>query len=253
MPCKEDKKEARKKEAEAEAEAEAKKRKTRMKEAEDEAEDEEAIGRYHKDADAEAEDEDAEEAEEEEEEVEEPKEGIRYKKKPKKKKKEADAEEEEEEEEETEKGEMGGVNPAESASMSTSEQHTTTTRPVIGSRQHVLTPTSNIAGTRIGRGTTPSEVSYTGKSVEPDLLKSPLFVELSGQIEQFQKTFDKKILAVEKSVSDRLANIQKAMEKVEAFYKQPMYKAVSENVSPESVQKQSIKEQIEKGKIRFVE
>jgi hypothetical protein len=250
----------------------AKKEATRIKESEDEDEDEEkkkackedAVGRLRKpkkrrfEKEDEDEDEDAEDDEEEDEDMTEPEEGIRYKKKKKIKKEDEDEDEdiedideEEEEEEETEKGEMGGVNPAESAQQSTTEQHTTTTRPVIGSRQHVLVPQSRIGGERIGRGTTPSEVTYTGKSADPDLMKSPLFTELSGQIDEFQKSVAKKIEAVEKSVSDRMNNIQKSVEKIENFYKQPFYKAIDENVSPEGVMKESISTQLEKGKVRF--
>jgi len=53
--------------------------------------------------------------------------------------------------------------------------------------------------------------------------------------------------AFEKSIKDRMDNIQKSAEKIEQFYKQPFYKAIDENASPEGIQKQTLKEQIAKG------
>ncbi len=41
------------------------------------------------------------------------------------------------------------------------------------------------------------------------------------------------------------------VEKIEKFCSQPFYKAIDESVSPEAIQRQSIKEQIEKGKIKI--
>jgi hypothetical protein len=59
--------------------------------------------------------------------------------------------------------------------------------------------------------------------------------------------------ATEKSIADRLANIEKTVKAVEKFYRNPMYKAISENASPESTMKKSIKEQIADGQVRFTQ
>jgi hypothetical protein len=250
-----------------------KKNATKIKESEEEeeerckedakkdAEEEEGIGRLNrpKKQRFEKEDEDEEEEDEDEEEEDDSKgrEGIRYKKKKKKLKKEDEDDETEEEEEETEEearkseGSSLGQTPQESAESSSTDEHTTTPGKMTGKPQNVFTPQSGIPGNRMGTGRSPSEITYSGKSVEPDLMKSPLFVELSGEIEDLQKAVAKKVDAIEKSVSDRLDNIQKSVEKIEKFYKQPFYKAIDENVSPESTTRKSIEKQLEDGKIRF--
>ena len=87
-----------------------------------------------------------------------------------------------------------------------------------------------------------------GKSVEPDLMKSPLYMGIMKQLDGIQDSMSKKIDAMEKSVNDRLANTKKDLEK---FYSQSMYKAVGENVSPEGTPLLSIQKQIEEGKVRF--
>jgi len=160
-------------------------------------------------------------------------------------------EDEDEDEDETEKGEMGGQNQAESASDSTKPNNTTTPSSVIGNPQNVFVPQTQVSGDRFASGSSPSEASYSGKSVNPDLMKSPLFVELSGQIDEFQKAVSKKIEAVEKSVSDRMVNIQKAISQIEEFYKKPFYKAIDENVSPESIMKETIETQIKNKQVRY--
>lgn len=89
------------------------------------------------------------------------------------------------------------------------------------------------------------------KSVNPDLLKSPLFVTLSSQIDGIRDAVSKKVDALEKSVNDRLNNVLKDMEKIEKFYEQSFYKARDENVAPESTRTKPISKQIEEGKVRY--
>lgn len=152
-------------------------------------------------------------------------------------KKEEDEEDEEEKKKKAEK-EAGAIAPQEAEASSSQGK--------LSGNQNVFVPQSSVDGKR-------EQETPMGKSVEPDLMKSPLFVELSGQIGEFQKAFDKKIEAMEKSVEDRLANLQKTVSKVEQFYKAPLYKAVSENVGAESGFKKSLKEQITEGNIKYAE
>lgn len=206
-------------EEEEESEEDKKKRKKAKKESEDESEDE-----AEKEAEDEDEDEDAKKEAEDEDDF-----GDDDDDDDKKKKK-------------ARKGEMGGENPSESATAATSEQHTMTSRPVINTAQNVYTPSSSVSVGRNATGNTPETTHYSGKSANLELQKSPLFMELSKQM-----------AALEKSVMDRLNNIQKMTAKVEKFYQQPFYKAIDENASPEGVQKMSVKEQIEKGNVRFTD
>jgi len=173
---------------------------------------------------------------------------------------EEDVEKEEEEDDEEAKkkkkkkavkGEQGGENPSESVTTATAGTNTITPRPVIGVGQHVLVPQSSVAGSRNATGNTPSDTHYSGKSAEPDMLKSPLFIELSKQIDGLSKAVKQKIEAVEKSVQDRMANVQKSVEKIEKFYKQPFYKAIDENMAPESVVHKSISDQIKDGRLKI--
>jgi len=165
-------------------------------------------------------------------------------------------EEEEEEEAEVEKDQFGGKTPEEEAIQSNTAGHTVSPNAKVPSTQNVFTPASQVSVGRsassgsIAGGQSPSEVTY-GKSAKTDLLKSPLFVELSGQIEALQKSFEKKLESIEKSVNDRVANLQKTAGNLEKFYNQSFYKAVDENVAPEGVMKKSIKEQIDTGKARY--
>jgi hypothetical protein len=156
------------------------------------------------------------------------------------------------------KGELGGENPQEQAEAAGTSASTITPSPLTPSPpQHIYVPPTGVVGERMGTigsiatGQAPSEVSYSGKSVNPDLLKSPLFVELSGQLENLQKAFNKKLEAVEKSVSNRIVNLQKSIGQVEKFYNQPFYKAIDEGFGPEGIQKQTITQQIKEGKVRF--
>jgi hypothetical protein len=146
----------------------------------------------------------------------------------------------------TVKGEMGGTNPEESETIGASDPHTITPNMTVPSKgQNVFVPTSRISVSR-EQPKYPNEVQL--KSASPDLNKSPLFVELTKQINGIQKALATKLEAVEKSYNDRLANLQKTLDK---FYAQPFYKSVNENVNPEAVLQQSIAKQIEKGSIEF--
>src|SRR3972149_6595827 len=91
----------------------------------------------------------------------------------------------------------------------------------------------------------------TVKKYKTNLMKSPLFVSITKQMDSMQETLSRKVEALEKSVSDRLKNIKKDVEKIEKFYSQSFYKAASEEVNPEGIQAQSISKQIADGKVRF--
>jgi len=108
----------------------------------------------------------------------------------------------------------------------------------------VFVPTSNV--------TVSSEhVTPMGKSVEPDLLKSPLWVGINKQLESMQDTLGKKVDSLQKSVDDRLKNIKTDMEKIEKFYSQSFYKAAAEETGPEGLKMESFSKQLERGEIRF--
>lgn len=151
------------------------------------------------------------------------------------------------------KGELGGESPQEGAQSGTDAGSSTSPGMGVPSTQQVLSNNSGIGGARnassgSSAGQSPADVHYSGKEagVEPELMKSPLFVELSKAIDGMQKALNKKVEALEKSVADRLGNIQKSMEK---FYSQPFYKAIDDSIGAEGVHKMSIKDQIEKGTI----
>jgi hypothetical protein len=230
-----------KKEAEGEAE-----NKKRCKEAEGEAETEakkKPVKREDGKLIKEPEEEEEEETEEE-------------KRKKKLRMKEAAEEDEEEDEDETEKGELGGENPQEDAAASNQAGGTLSPNAGVPSTQNVFVPQSNVRVSResssgSSMGQSPSEVSY-GKSANTDLLKSPLYTQLSSQIEALKKSFEKKLEAIDKSMSDRVENLQKTAKQIEAFYKQPLYKSIDEDAAAESgFAKKSIKEQIDAGKVNF--
>jgi hypothetical protein len=140
-------------------------------------------------------------------------------------------EDEEEDEDATEKGELGGVNPEEDANASAQAGNTVSPNQGVPSTQDVFVPQSRVAGKRnasagsLAGGQSPSEVSYTGKSGKADLLKSPLYVGMSKQIGDFQKAMTEKLEAVEKSFSDRIANLDKAFKALENM---PVRKALTE-------------------------
>lgn len=173
-----------------------------------------------------------------------------------KKKKKMKKAEEDEEDEETEKGELGGENPQEDTASATDANSTLSPNAGVPSTQNVFVPQSNVRVSResssgSSMGQSPSEVSY-GKSANTDLLKSPLYTQLSSQIEALKKSFEKKLEAIDKSMSDRVENLQKTAKQIEAFYKQPLYKSIDEDAAAESgFAKKSIKEQIDAGKVNF--
>jgi len=223
-------------ESEEEAEESTQKRKTRRvggklikedeseDEAEDESEDEEeSEDRMQKEDEAEDEDEEEEELTDEE--------------------KSAAIDDYKRKKKEARKGDQGGLNPGEAAQSSSTEGHTTTSKPVINTRQNVFNPKTNVSSARNASdgkaqmGQSPSDISYTGKSVNPDLMKSPLFQELDRNINGIRTVMSKKIDSVEKSMNDRLDNLTKVMEKLEKFYNYPFYKSqdVSNSVSEKSL------------------
>lgn len=163
-----------------------------------------------------------------------------------KKKKEVDLDEEEPDDETLEKEEENPEQAAERA-------ETITDKPVIGQNQNVFVPQTQVEGEREATGKEPGQESYSGKSARVDLRKSPLFLELSGKISQLDRNVKLRLDSIEKSVKDRVDDINKTTEKLEEFYKQPFYKAISENVAPEATLKKSIKEQIDEGQIRYKE
>jgi len=139
------------------------------------------------------------------------------------------------------------LNPEEAEAEGAKDGNTTTNAAVIGNKQDVFNPSSAVNGAReaTGNSNSPSSLGYTGKSLNFE--KSPLFVEMSKHFAALGETVSKKLEATEKSVSDRIANMNKALE---AMYNKPMYKAISEETNPEGVQKIGIKEQLAKGKFR---
>lgn len=150
---------------------------------------------------------------------------------------------EEDEEEDMEKQEE---NPEQSASSGTDDNSTISPNAGVPSTQNVFVPNSNISvGRNATNGIAPSDVSYSGKSVNPDLAKSPLFVELSKNIDGIRLTMSKKIEAIEKSINDRLDNLMKTVNRVEKFYDQPLYKSMNENLSQDTVKSVSLKDKAE--------
>ena len=154
-------------------------------------------------------------------------------------------EDEEEKKKKLKKGEESGENPEEDTASATDDNSTITPNLSVPSQsQDVFVPPSDVDGKR-------EQETPMGKSVNPDLMKSPLFVSLSSQIDGIRDAVSKKVDALEKSVNDRLNNVLKDMAKVEKFYKQSFYKAIDENVAPEGIQQLPLSKQIEAGKIRF--
>jgi hypothetical protein len=210
-------------EAEAEAETEAEAGCKTRKESESESEDESVIDHklpIRKEDEAESEEEEEEEEEAEEEAG------------PKKKKKK------------TVKADGISVNPEESGAQSTSAEHTTTPGEVIHTDQNVFVPSSSVEGRR-------EQSTPMGKSVEPDLMKSPLFVGINKQLDGIRESIEKKIDSIQKSVDDRLNNIKKDVEKIEKFYTHSFYKAIDESMGPEGLSAQPLAKQIEEGKVHF--
>lgn len=140
--------------------------------------------------------------------------------------------------------------PSESATANSKAGNTVTPGKMTGQAQDVFVPSSNVDVGRMGQGKTPGQESYSGKSVNPDLLKSPLFVELNKSIDSFGKTLSKKVEAMEKSTQARLDNLGAQLEKLEKFYSSPFYKSVQD--TPENAPKgQSVAERIGSGAVKF--
>jgi len=179
--------------------------------------------------------------------------------------KEEDLEKKEDEEDEDEekkkkkmkKGDQGGENPQEDTASATDANSSISPKMGVPSTQDVFVPQSGVKVSR-EQPQYPNEVQMSGsqsgnipsygKSVNVELTKSPLFIELSKQINGMQNALGKKLEAVEKSYTDRIANLQKSLDK---FYSQPFYKSIDDAQGPEGIQKMSIKEQISKGKIEI--
>jgi hypothetical protein len=168
----------------------------------------------------------------------------------KKKKKKAIDDEEEEDEDKLEKEE---ANPEQDTASATDANSTVTTGSVIAGKPDIFVPQTRVAGSRDASTGGNMVESFSGKSIQPDLMKSPLFVEISKQLTDMKASTEKKLAAIEKSVTDRVANIQKSVEVLDKLSKQPIYKAVSESNAPEAIVREGIKEQIEKGKLRFAQ
>lgn len=167
-----------------------------------------------------------------------------------------ETEEEESEEEKkkkkAEKGALGGENPEELVQESQTAGNTISPGAGTPSQsQHVLVPQSQISVSREQH--TPMDGMH--KSANPDLLKSPLFLNITKQMEALQDAMTSKMEAMEKSISDRLANMKKELatteEGLKKFYEQSFHKALGENVAPEATQQVTISKQLEDGKVRF--
>uniref|UniRef100_A0A6M3XX30 Uncharacterized protein n=1 Tax=viral metagenome TaxID=1070528 RepID=A0A6M3XX30_9ZZZZ len=145
------------------------------------------------------------------------------------------------------KGEGLPQNPEEAATEAADAGHSTTPKPVIESKPDIFVPPSEVEGDR--EQDIPNQ--ELGKSAKPDLTKSPLFVNVTKQLEGIKAALSKKVDDLEKSVNDRLKNIHSDMEKIEKFYQGSFYKAASDEVGPEGLNAMPITKQIEKGKARF--
>ena len=156
-----------------------------------------------------------------------------------------DSEEDKKKKKKLKKEEGDGESPEDDTESATDANSTITPNLSVPSQgQDVFVPPSDVNVSR-------EQETPMGKSVNPDLMKSPLFVSLSSQIDGIRDAVGKKVDALEKSVNDRLNNVLKDMAKIEKFYKQSFYKAIDENVAPESTINVPISKQIEEGKIRF--
>ena len=159
--------------------------------------------------------------------------------------------EEEKKKKKAKKGQEGGENPEEAGASSNDGNSSTSPGMGVPSAQNVFVPQSNINVGGTSTGQSPSETHYSGKSANTDLMKSPLFVNINKQLDEMRKSYEKKLTAMEKSMTDRLANITKTLKNVEEFYNKPLYKGFAENTNPEAVQRKTISKQLEDGKVRF--
>jgi len=140
------------------------------------------------------------------------------------------------------KGDGSSQSPEEASTVATTGGSTTSPGATTPSKpQNVFVPQSSIIVSR-------EQDTPMGKSAEPDLMKSPLYLGIVKQLDGISESMTKKLEAMEKSVNDRLTNTKKELEK---FYNQSFYKAAGENVAPEATQRLSIAKQLEMGEIRF--
>jgi len=159
--------------------------------------------------------------------------------------------EEEKKKKKAKKGDGSGESPEEDTASATDANSSTSPGMGVPSTQNVFVPNSNISTPSGATGRSPSEVSYSGKSFKPDLMKSPLWMNINKQLDELRKAYEKKLEAMEKSMTDRLTNITKTLKNVEEFYNKPLYKGFAENVNPEAVRKDTISKQIAEGKVRY--
>jgi len=160
--------------------------------------------------------------------------------------------EDKEDDEDTEKAEG---NPEEENADAKTDGHTVTTAPLINQTPGQFVPQSGIAGKRTASvgsmvgGQSPSAVSY-GKSAEADLLKSPLYMNLSKQLAGFEKAMQVKVDAMVKSFEARFDNLNKALTALENM---PIRKAFSEDITGTSnpVEAATFEKKIETGRVRF--
>lgn len=159
---------------------------------------------------------------------------------------------EEEEKKKAKKGEGGGESPEEGAEAGAEATNTVTPGDMTGAKQDVMVPPSSV-------NVPETQTFPADKSADATAMKSPVYValkkdydalkqELAVATKDMREATAKKLDAVEKSVADRLANIQKAVDK---FYSQSFYKAAGESVGPEGTQQLPIEKQLENGKARF--
>jgi hypothetical protein len=137
------------------------------------------------------------------------------------------------------------LDPTESTAQEQTDGHTTTPGAVIGTPQHMLTPSSSVDGKR-------TQETPMGKSVNSDLMKSPLYVELSKQLAGFDETV-KKFGSAMTSLEDRVTNMTKALETIE---KMPLYKSPSTELNKDynpqgEPGKSSVDHEVASGKIKF--
>lgn len=141
--------------------------------------------------------------------------------------------------------------PSESAEAGKKDSNTVTPGKMTGKPQNVFVPPTNIPGNRMGSGSSPGQEHYQGKSFEGDFQKSPLYVEMSKQMDNMSSAFSKKMDAVEKSVNDRMANILKMMEKIDKFNQSSFNKAYTENLTEKGIESEGVEKALKEGKARF--
>jgi ATP-dependent Clp protease ATP-binding subunit ClpA len=155
------------------------------------------------------------------------------------------------------KGEAHEQTPSEGADASNQSGNTISPNAGTPSTQNVFIPQSGI---NVGRNSTsgtaqmgqsPSDVHYTGKSASLDLIKSPLFNEITNKLNNLQKSNEKKLDSIEKSMNDRIANLTKLLEKVEKAIQfqaeQPLYKGFNEPIAKD----ESFTKKLKDGQVKY--